>query len=197
MNHYLKRCTSEKKAWALHFTFTVWEAPVSRNMLIGCRRVLAPNPVVTLFVSFLLFRGDKYNHTIFFFCVQNGWAGEHWSSLRKCYGHNHDLLDFKSELKIIVFLLTRFYTKTRHGAAITVWYFTFVKKTDPTYIWKMNPREHIVGPPFFCQKTLILCFENIISPSKHTYRCWNWVTSPLAANTSCCLTRGSFVIYAK
>ena len=46
-------------------------------------------------------------------------------------------------------------------------------------------------PFFFCQKTLILCFENI------TYRCWNWVTSPLAANTSCCLTRGSFVIYAK
>jgi hypothetical protein len=28
----------------------------------------------------------------------------------------------------------------------TVWYFTFVKKTDPTYIWKMNSREHIREP---------------------------------------------------
>ena len=29
----------------------------------------------------------------------------------------------------------RFYTKTRHGTAITVWYFTFVKKTDPYARW--------------------------------------------------------------
>jgi hypothetical protein len=50
-------------------------------------------PVVTLSVSFLLFRGDKDNHTIFFFCVQSRWAGEHWSSLRKCYRLNQDLVD--------------------------------------------------------------------------------------------------------
>jgi hypothetical protein len=46
-----------------------------------------------LFVSFLLFRGDKDNHTIFFFCVQSGWAGGHCSSLRNFYGRNHDLVD--------------------------------------------------------------------------------------------------------
>ena len=39
------------------------------------------------------FDGDKDNHTILFFCVQNGWAGGHWSSLRKCYGRKHDLVD--------------------------------------------------------------------------------------------------------
>jgi hypothetical protein len=49
--------------------------------------------VVTSFVSFLLFYGDKDNHTIFYFCVQHGWAGGHWSSLRKFYGRNHDLVD--------------------------------------------------------------------------------------------------------
>ena len=63
--------------------------------------------------------------------------------------------------------------------------------------WLIQRRGGTITSPFFCQKTLILCFENIISPSKRTYRCWNWVTSPLAGNTSCCLTRGSFVIYAK
>jgi hypothetical protein len=41
------------------------------------------------------------------------------------------------------------YNKTRHGAAITVWYFTFAKKTDPKYIWKMNSREHIREPLYF------------------------------------------------
>ena len=49
--------------------------------------------VVTSFVSFLLFYWDKYNHTIFFLCVQNGWVGGHWSLLRKVYGRNHDLVD--------------------------------------------------------------------------------------------------------
>jgi hypothetical protein len=44
------------------------------------------------------------------------------------------------------FVHTVIYQKTRHGAAITVLYFTFVKKTDPNYIWKMNPREHILEP---------------------------------------------------
>jgi hypothetical protein len=39
------------------------------------------------------FNWDKDNHTILFLCVQNGWAGGHWSSLRKCYGRNHDLVD--------------------------------------------------------------------------------------------------------
>ena len=47
--------------------------------------------------------------------------------------------------------------------------------------------------PFFCQKTVFLYFENIISPSKRTSRCRIWVTSPLAAKISCCLTRCSFV----
>ena len=54
---------------------------------------LLKSPVVTSFVSFLPFYGDKYNHTIFYFCVQHGWAGGHWSSLRKFYGRNHDLVD--------------------------------------------------------------------------------------------------------
>jgi hypothetical protein len=45
---------------------------------------------VTLFVSFPLFHGDKDNRTIFFVCVQNGWAGGH---RRKFYGRNHDLVD--------------------------------------------------------------------------------------------------------
>ena len=44
------------------------------------------------FVS-VLFYGDKDNHTIFCLCVQNGWAGGHWSPLRKVYGRNHDLVD--------------------------------------------------------------------------------------------------------
>ena len=34
-------------------------------------------PVVTSFVSFRHFYWDKDNHTIFFLCVQNGWAGGH------------------------------------------------------------------------------------------------------------------------
>jgi hypothetical protein len=36
------------------------------------------------------------NHSIFFFCVKNGWAGGHWSSLRKFYGRNHDLVAIDS-----------------------------------------------------------------------------------------------------
>ena len=50
-------------------------------------------PVVTSFVSFLHCFGDKDNHTIFFLCVQNGWAGGRWSSLRKLYARNHNLVD--------------------------------------------------------------------------------------------------------
>ena len=50
--------------------------------------------------------------------------------------------------------------------------------------------------PFFCQKTIFLYFENIISSSQRTSRCRNWVTSPLAAKISCCLTRCTFVFYA-
>ena len=42
---------------------------------------------------FFYFYGDKYNHTIFFLCVQNGWVGGHWASLRQFYGRNHDLVD--------------------------------------------------------------------------------------------------------
>ena len=49
--------------------------------------------VVTSLVSILGFHGDKDNHTIYFLCVQNGWAGGRWSSLRKLYGRNHDLVD--------------------------------------------------------------------------------------------------------
>jgi hypothetical protein len=48
-------------------------------------------PVVTSYC--FLFYGDNDNHTIFFLCVQNGWAGGHWSPLRKVYGRNHDLVD--------------------------------------------------------------------------------------------------------
>ena len=49
--------------------------------------------VVTSFVSFLHFHGDKDNHTIYFLCVQNGWAGGRWSSLRKLCERNHDFVD--------------------------------------------------------------------------------------------------------
>jgi hypothetical protein len=90
---------------------------------------------------------------------------------------------------------TQFYTKTHHGAAITVWYFTFVKKTDPyarwtnggiyvdrkyyqciskktgshsnlkaeMYSWFIQRRGGTIASPFFCQKTIFLYFENIIS----------------------------------
>ena len=47
--------------------------------------------------------------------------------------------------------------------------------------------------PFFVSKFCFFYFENIISPSKCTTRCWNWLTVPLAANICCCLTRYSFV----
>ena len=50
-------------------------------------------PVFTSFVSFLHFFRDKDNHTIFSLCVQNCWAGGRWSSLRKLYGRNHNLVD--------------------------------------------------------------------------------------------------------
>ena len=50
-------------------------------------------PVVTSVVSILRSHGDKDNHTIYFLCVQNGLAGGRWSSLRKLYGRNHDLVD--------------------------------------------------------------------------------------------------------
>ena len=39
------------------------------------------------------FDGDKDDNNILFFCVQNGWIGGHWSSLRMFYGRNHDLVD--------------------------------------------------------------------------------------------------------
>ena len=68
---------------------TCWKQREISNMVIP----LLKSPVVTSFVSFLPFYGDKDNHTIFYFCVQHGWAGEHWSSLRKFYGRNHDLVD--------------------------------------------------------------------------------------------------------
>ena len=55
------------------------------------------------FLSILLFLWEKDIHTIFLLCVQNGWddgenyaipwAGGHWSSLRKFYGRNNDLID--------------------------------------------------------------------------------------------------------
>jgi hypothetical protein len=48
-------------------------------------------PDVVLVIS--SFNGDKDNHTILFFYVENGWAGRHWSSLRMFYGRNHDLVD--------------------------------------------------------------------------------------------------------
>jgi hypothetical protein len=37
---------------------------------------LLKSHVVTTLVLFLLLFGDKDNHTIFFICVQSGWAGE-------------------------------------------------------------------------------------------------------------------------
>jgi hypothetical protein len=52
-----------------------------------------------------------------------------------------------------------------------------------------------IASPFFCLKKILLYFENIISPSQRISRCRNWVTSPLAAHISCCLTRCSFVCF--
>ena len=49
--------------------------------------------VLTSFVSFLLFWGEKDNHTILFVCVQNGLADGHWTSLRNFTVGNRDLGD--------------------------------------------------------------------------------------------------------
>ena len=65
------------------------------------------------------------------------------------------------------------------------------------YSWFTQRRDGTIASPFFCQKTVFLSFENIISPSQRTSRCRNWVTSPLAAKIYWCLTRCSFVFYAK
>jgi hypothetical protein len=65
--------------------------------------------------------------------------------------------------------------------------------TGGSYKGKMEQ----LHPLFFCQKTAIFYFENIIGPSQRTSRCRNWVTLPLAANIYCCLTRCSFVFYPK
>ena len=46
--------------------------------------------VVRVISSFLW---SQDNHTIFFLCVQHGWTGGRWSSLRKFYGRNHDMVD--------------------------------------------------------------------------------------------------------
>jgi hypothetical protein len=62
------------------------------------------------------------------------------------------------------------------------------------YSWFVQRRGGTIASLFFCQKTVILYFENTIGPSQRTSRCRNWVTSPLAANISCCLTRGYFVV---
>jgi hypothetical protein len=73
---------------------------------------LLKSPVVTSFLSFLPFYGDKDNHTIFYLCVQHGWVGGHWSSLRKFYGRNHDLVD-----RYIISMLqmtTIYYTCRKH-----------------------------------------------------------------------------------
>jgi hypothetical protein len=52
-------------------------------------------------------------------------------------------------------------------------------------------------PLFFCQKTVILYFENSIGPSPRTSRCRNWVTSPLTASIFCCLIRGDCFLTEK
>ena len=41
---------------------------------------------------FFFYFGDKDNHTIFFICVQSGLSAGNWSSLRKLYGRNHQLV---------------------------------------------------------------------------------------------------------
>jgi hypothetical protein len=50
-------------------------------------------PGVTSFVLFPLFFGDKDNHTIFFICVESGWAGEichHFESFTESIIYMHD-----------------------------------------------------------------------------------------------------------
>ena len=66
-----------------------------------------------------------------------------------------------------------------------------ISKRRYTVGWYKGEVERL--HPFFYQKTIFIWFENIIRPFQRTSRCRNWVTSPLAATTSCCLTRGSFV----
>jgi hypothetical protein len=48
-----------------------------------------------------------------------------------------------------------------------------------------------IASHFVPQKTVIWCFEIIISPSQRTSLCGKWVISPIDANMSCCLTRCS------
>ena len=60
-----------------------------------------------------------------------------------------------------------FYQKTRHGAAITVWYFTFVKKKDPKHIWKMNPREHIIKPQYLFFHFSVFYMRNCLINIRH------------------------------
>ena len=64
------------------------------------------------------------------------------------------------------------------------------------YSWFIQRRGGTIASPF-CQRTIFLYFENIISPSQHTSQCRNWVSLPLAAKISCSLTHCTFVFYAK
>jgi hypothetical protein len=97
--------------------------------------------------------------------------------------------DFKSELKMIGILFTRFYTKALHGAAITVWYFTFVKKTDPKYIWKMNPRGHILEPLYLFFSSLYI-FTSEIAYLVYVDKSWTRKESPKSC--SYCKKKGTF-----
>jgi hypothetical protein len=65
------------------------------------------------------------------------------------------------------------------------------------YYWFIQRRGGTIASLFFCQKTVFLYFGNIISPSQRTSRYRNLATSPLTAKLSCCLTRCTFVFYAK
>jgi hypothetical protein len=65
-------------------------------------------------VSFLLVYEDKDNHSLFFLCVQNGWAGGHWSSLRKFYGRNHDLVAIDRYAISVLQMIMDVYEPTVH-----------------------------------------------------------------------------------
>ena len=57
------------------------------------------------------FYGNKDNHAILLICAQNGWAGGHWSSRRKFYDRNHDMVDrygiFVSQMTTDIFHLSQ------------------------------------------------------------------------------------------
>jgi hypothetical protein len=160
------------------------------------------------FVSFLFFYGEKDNQYYLFVSKTGGLMdiGHHFESFTV---GNRDLVD-----RYILSQNWNWFKIYSHGfmpkwimARQCLYYFTFAKKTDQYYICTMTKKvvgfqiskrsDGTIASLFILQKTVIWCFEIIISPSQRTSRCRKWVISPIAANMCCCLTRCLVFFYAK